>query len=166
MELKRSADIEERQVSVDEKVYAIHYGGDDNNRKMEELTVTHVSHATNENPIPTIQLKPVIKPGASGCPILNQDYKLVGLFCGGGPPGNAQANAVMWNGGIEKYVNNGVPIIAESERYMALKNMGVKTRNEAIQQRASDAKVGLNKGARDSKLTIYLMNGEVFDGTV
>ncbi len=168
MELKCFADIEERQVTEDEKVYAIHYGGDDNNRKKQELTVTRVSPA-NTNPFPTIQLQPAIKPGASGCPILNQDYKLVGLLCGGGPPGNVQAvDALMWNGGIKEYVSNGVSIIVDIGSYMAYKNMKVtdQAMNEELQKRASADKTQLMKKAKDSKLTIYLMNGEVFDGTV
>ena len=169
MELTCFAKIRERQVSVNETVYAIHYGGD-NNRKMVKLTVTGVSPATNENPIPTIQLRPAIQPGASGCPILNQDYQLVGFLCGGGPPGSAQAvdNALMWNGGIKEYASNGVSIIAEFEGYLASKYMGVRagTMNEAFQQRASATIVDLNERARVSKLTVYLMNGEKFDGTV
>ena len=163
-------DIKERQVSVNEKVYAIHYGGDDDNRKMQELTVTGVSHVTNENPIPTIQLKPVIESGASGCPILNQHYKLVGLFCGGGPPGSAQAvdNALMWNGGIKEYVNNGVSIIPGIGSYIAYKNIQVtdEAMNEKFQKTASATKAWLTKKAKDSKLTIYLMNGELLNGTV
>ncbi len=165
MELKCFADIEERQVTEDEKVYAIHYGGGGNRKKV-QLTVKRVEQIRNSRP--TIQLQPATQPGASGSPILNQQYRLVGLLFGGGDPDdpNAVDDALMWNGGIKNYVDNGVSIIAHIGSYMAYKNMKVtdQAMNEELQKRASDEKTQLMKNAKDSKLTIYLMNGEVFNG--
>jgi hypothetical protein len=149
------ADIQaKREVKVDEKVVAIHYGGDDN-IKIENLTVK----SGQQNPI--IILHPAIKPGASGCPILNKDYKLVGVFVGGD---EAEGVALMWDGGIQKYISSGVQIILHAESYLAQKNFHYTNEriNSKIQEQASQDK--LEKMAKESQLTIYLMNGETFYG--
>jgi hypothetical protein len=166
------ANIKEPQqaLTAGNTVYAIHYGGDDNSRKIVELTVAAVINAT---PIPTIKLQPinVIQPGASGCPIIiSEDYKLVGLFFGARVVEPTVGFALMCNSvsGIKKFITDGVSIIAEIGSYMALKNLTAtdhdQETNSRIQQRKSQGRESLQEKANNLQLTIYLMDGEKFYG--
>lgn len=161
MKLPALAEIDkdqERQVKVGDKVFAIHYGGDDDTMKKTDQTV----RAVNDGEVPTIELSPPIPHGASGCPILKQvveERKLVGLFCGGGEVEDPQAtdDALPWKSGIQNYINEGVGIIETIGSYMAYMNMN-------ILERASTERKNLEERAKASKLTVYLTNGDVLNG--
>ena len=183
------ATIDDRETVANDTVHAIHY---DENLVVTptELTVRNVRE--NQD-IPIIELQPQIAHGASGCSILNTDFKLVGLFFGGdeavdgngepvdeavdgnGEPvdeavdGNGEPvdNALMWKNGIERYISKGVSIIAGIGRYMALKNFTCSSEkmNQDFQQKAAIERRELEKKAKDGKLTIYLMNDEVINGS-
>ena len=85
LNLTNFATMDEREVRQCQNAYAIHYGGDDNERKMVEQTVRAVTEPTDAISYGTIRLGPAVQKGASGCPIINQNFHLVGmLFCGDG----------------------------------------------------------------------------------
>lgn len=133
-------------------MYAIHYGGDNDTMKTVYQTVQKV----NENlAVPTIELSPPIPQGSSGCPILNTKYTLVGLLTGGGDENDPDDtdDALMWTEGIEKYIKKGVEIILKIGSYLACSQ----------EERAKDRKTSLVEVAKESKLKIYLMNGEVIN---
>ncbi|CAB4021308.1 Hypothetical predicted protein [Paramuricea clavata] len=154
------ADIEERQVIAGNQVYAIHYGGDDDNMKKEQHTIVAVTNTwagDTISVIPVIKLQRPIQAGASGCPILSNDFKLVGLgFCAN----NANGFALPWNDGnhsIKQYISDGVEIIAQFERYLALKDI-------QAQVQAGELRQTLLQKAEQLDLTIYLMNGVILNG--
>ena len=158
----------DRETVRGDTVYAIHYGENLTDVTTTELTVGNVKE--NQD-IPIMELQPQIAHGASGCSILNTDFKLVGLFFGGDEAvdGNREPvdDALMWKNGIEKYISKGVSIIAGIGRYMALKcfTCSSEKMNQEFQQKAAIERRELEKKAKDGKLTIYLMNDEVINGS-
>ena len=153
------ATFDDRETVANDTVYAIHY--DENF----DVTTTEliVRNVQENQDIPIIELQPQIAHGASGCSILNTDFKLVGLFFGGD---EAVDVALMWHNGIEKYIREGVSIIAGIGSYMALKSFTCSSEkmNQEFQQKAAIEKQELEKKAKDGKLTIYLINDEVING--
>ena len=159
-----------QQAAPDDTVHAIHYAGEGPNvaRLRTELTVARVGE---NHGIPIMELQPALQPGASGSPIINENFQLVGLLVGGGEEENPDAtdDALMWNDGIQEYINEGVVIIAGISGHMA-------HRNEANNQQQADLRQcheetaenvhrrQLEETARNARLTIYLMNGDVING--
>ena len=90
----------------------------------------------------------------------------------GGEEGNPDEtdDALMWNDGIQKYINEGVEIIAGIGGYMAHRN---EANNQpqpdlrrALEVKAEIERQQLEKSARKATLTIYLMNDGVINGPV
>ena len=158
------ATIHDQQAARNDKVHAIHYAGEEPNVRTTNLTVTEtldvINVAGNPDRIPIMRLRPVLDPTASGCPIINGKFKLVGLLVGSGKDMNHRpcSVALMWNRDI---ITMEVPIIAEIGMYMALINEAI---NQQQQQQAENARQHLEEMARDGRLTIYLMNDEVISG--
>ena len=162
------ATIHDQQAAPNDTVHAIYYAGEEpNNRKTQTLNATNVEQNPN-NPI--MELQPTLQPGASGCPIINENFNLVGLFVGGGEYGNPQARdeALMWNGGIQEFISEGVSIIAGIEGYMANRNAAIIQPQADLRQRleeyAENERLLLEQRATNARLTIYLMNGVVING--
>ena len=182
LELISLGTIEERQVCDDDKVYTIHYGNrsscgeilcclpcsrasgcDYGRRNMAMQTVGNVT-GPNTLPYPTFKLSPAVPHGASGCPILNNDFKLVGLLFAGN---DDEDDALMWNNGIREYINTGVEVIARFERYVALQGLQATTSgagNKNVQEQALNERQELQEKARANRLTIYLTNGQRISG--
>ena len=159
------ATIHDQQAARNDKVHAIHYAGEEPNVRTTNLTVTEtldvINVAGNPDRIPIMRLRPVLDPTASGCPIINGKFKLVGLLVGSGKDMNHRpcSVALMWNRDISQHImKRNVQIIAEIEKYMAHTNETIN------QQEAENARQHLEEMARDGRLTIYLMNGEVISG--
>ena len=162
------ATIHDPQTAPNDTVHAIYYAAEEpNDRKTKTLNVTNVKQNPN-NPI--MKLQPTLQPGASGCPIINEYFKLVGLFVGGGEYGNPQARdeALMWNPGIQDYISTGVGIITDIDGYMAHRNAAINQQQADLRERhekiAENARLQLEQRARNARLTIYLMSGEVING--
>ena len=155
--------------AVRDNVHAIHYAGEVPNVMTTGLTVTEtlnvINLAGNPDRIPIMRLRPALNPTASGCPIINGNFKLVGLLVGCGKDMNHRpcSMALMWNRDIREHIiTREVPIFAEIGRYMALINEAINQQQQ--QQQAENARQHLEEMARDGRLTIYLMNGEVISG--
>ena len=167
------ATIGDRETVANDTVHAIHC--DENlDVTTTELTVRNVK---KNQDIPIIELHPQITRGASGCSILNTDFKLVGLFFGGdeavdgnGEPvddavdGNGELvdNALMWKNGIEKYITKGVSIIADIRRCMELESFKCSSEemNEKFRQKAKNKRQELKNEAQKYNLTIYLIDDD------
>ena len=172
------ATIANRETEPGDIVYAIHYDGEDPNMRRTGLTVTetsselptaavpndgndtNASNAGGNSSIPFMMLQPTMQPGASGSPIINENFKLVGLVVGGGEVGNSLARdvALTWNNSIKQFIDTGVKIITVIDGYMAT------YKNRDYHQDAAKAKEMLEREARNARLTVYLMNGEVING--
>ena len=119
---------------------------------------------------PITELQPALQPGTSGCPIVNENFKLIGLLVGGGVFGNPDARdvALMWNRDIQDYISTGVRIITDIDGYMAHRNEAINQQQADLRQRhekiAGNARLRLVEMARNARLTIYLINGDVING--
>ena len=162
-----ASSIDDRETDLNDTVYAIHYNENLTDVMKTKLKVRNVK--ANQD-VPIIELHPQIPRRASGCPILNEDFKLVGLFFGGDEAvdGNSETvdNALMWNNGIERYIREGVLIIAGIGSYMVYKSLTCSSEkvNQEFQQNAAIERQVLEEKAKNGKLTIYLMDGEVING--
>ena len=158
------ATIHDQQAAPNDTVHAIHYAGEEPN--VARLTVAGVE-GNPDNPI--MRLQPALQPGASGCPII-KNFKLVGLLVGGGEEENLDATdeALMWNHGIQQFISEGVGIIANIGGYMAHRNEAINQPQADLRQRheenAENERLQLGESARNARLTIYLMNGDVING--
>ena len=72
----------------------------------------------------------------------------------------------MWSNGIERYIREGLLIIAGIGSYMVHKNLTCSNEkvNQEFQQNAAIERQVLEEKAKNGKLTIYLMDGEVING--
>ena len=151
------AAIHDQQAAPNDTVHAIHYAGEEPN--VARLRI-----------IPIMNLQPALQPGASGSPIINENFELVGLLVGGGEEGNLDATdvALMWNRGIQQFISQGVGIIAHINGYMAQRNEAINQPQADLRQRheenAENERLQLEESARNARLTIYLMNGDVING--
>ena len=158
------ATLHPQQAARNDTVHAIHYAGEEPN--VARLTVAGVE-GNPDNPI--MRLQPALQPGASGCPII-KNFKLVGLLVGGGEEENPDATdkALMWNHGIQQFISQGVGIIANIEGYLAHRNQAINQpqpdRRQGHEENAENERQQLERRARNARLTIYLMNGDVING--
>ena len=153
------------QPQIDDTVYTINARGVNDGTKYLQQNVVDVTAGE----VPALTLTPARPPGASGSPILNVECQLVGLLYGGT---DEYDMALRWTDGIEKYIQEGVDIIVNIGTYMAYKNFSESVRpsseefSEHADSKANDARENILIRAQASKLTVYLMNTEVFNATV
>ena len=161
------AKIDVPEPKLSETVYAVHYGGDDNDKKTStsgEIYIRGITSASTHY-VSMLHLKKkmgVLPAGSSGCPIMVKrgvKYYLVGLHFSGDDDDHDGdddddddgdgAEALQWNQGIHDYIKKGVGIIAVIGDYM-------KTRAPVSRDK-------LEKMAREENLTIYLCNDDVIN---
>ena len=156
--------IHDQQAAPNDTVHAIYYAGEEPNvpRRRTEL---NVAGERNHRGNPIMKLQPPLQPGASGCPIINGNFELVGLLVGSG---DAASVALMWNRGIQRYTREGVRIIANIDGYMAYGNQAINQPQADLRRahevKAENERKQLEETAKNARLTIYLMNGDVIKG--
>ena len=153
------ATLHRQQAAPDDTVHAIYYAGGEQN--FARLTVAGVEENRD---IPIMELQPALQPGASGSPIINESFQLVGLFVGG----EDTTDVALKKRGIQQFISQEVGIIADIVWYMAHRNEAIDQQQADLTQRheenAENARLQLKQRARNAKLTIYLMDGGVING--
>ena len=143
-------------------LHAIHYAGEEPNvARRRRLTVA----GGGENPgNPIMYLQPALQPGASGSPIINESFQLVGILVGGGDT----TDVALKKRGIQQFTSQEVGIISDIVWYMAHRNEAIDQQQADLTQRheenAENARLQLKQTARNARLTIYLMDGGVING--
>ncbi|KAJ7389961.1 hypothetical protein OS493_028012 [Desmophyllum pertusum] len=170
----------------DETVYAVHFGGANDDKKSEESKILRITPTSlpwyqrcccccrlPNQAVPMLHLEKkigVLPAGSSGCPIMikkEDKYYLVGLhFSGDADDVDGEAEALPWSQGIHDYIDRGVGIIAEIGSYMGNRKAvseGAGSLEEDLNEEADKSLKELKRMARDAKLTIYLCNGVVIN---
>ncbi|KAJ7390015.1 hypothetical protein OS493_027539 [Desmophyllum pertusum] len=163
---------------TDETVYAVHFGGANDDKKSEESKILRIT-PPSPNQVSMLHLEKkigVLPAGASGCPIMVRrgvNYRLVGLhFSGHADSVDGEAQALQWNQGIHGYINTGVRIIADIGSYVTYSKLAsqlegstenAKKNQEKAKKTAQESLEHLESMAKCAKLTIYLCNGEVIN---
>ena len=171
---------DDRNVQVGQTVHAVHFGGNNNEKKFEESSIASITGGSSVSlccrichcftctrNVPLLHLHNPggtrFPPGSSGCPVLiesGSDFFLVGLHFSGTA---SKAQALPWSQVIYQYIDNGVGLIGKAEGYLAKKRTAESLTGELqerVNESANELRDELIEAAQENQLTFYLCNGE------
>lgn len=161
-------------VQVNQSVQAVHFGGNNKEKKFVTSRVTEISDG-NSGRVPLLHLhnpgsatvECPFPSGSSGCPVLTEnggEFLLVGLLFSGDADEtkpNGEAEALPWSPAIYQYIDNGVRLIRDIGGYMANRGRAAGERQIQANEEAIQYRARLIQTAQENNLTVYLYNGEV-----